>query len=266
VAQEELDRPDGFWLSPKGGLVAFEQVDESHIPAYRITHQGEEPGLSPGVDAAKPATADRGPGSDSYEPLGDTTVTFEEHRFPFSGAKNPAVKLGVVSTKNPAGDPTWFDLTSVFGTDDFYLAKVEWLALSGKEADASQLVVQLLDRRQLTVAVVLLDCGSGSVTPLHVEAAMDGGWINLNDSFRVLKQSSEEGTIEFLWASERDGYRHLYVLEASTTTGAGGEAKVVRRLTGPGEFIVDGVAAVDDEAKEGGERFVYYMGTSPGKW
>ena len=64
---------------------------------------------------------------------------------------------------------------------------------------------------------------------------------------------------------------------------AGPEAKVVQRLTGPGEFIVDEVVAVGDIPSSsssddgagagvdaagagGGAKVVYYMGTTPGKW
>ena len=104
INQEEFDRYDGFWLSPGGGRVAFEQVDDSHIPAYRITHQGEDPGLSAAFAAKQQAStsssssSSSASSSSSYELLGDTTVTFEETRFPFSGAKNPSVKLGVAPT------------------------------------------------------------------------------------------------------------------------------------------------------------------------
>src|SRR6267378_5392817 len=41
VAQEELDRLSGYWPSPRGNLVAFEQVDESNIPVFPIVHQAK---------------------------------------------------------------------------------------------------------------------------------------------------------------------------------------------------------------------------------
>src|ERR1700682_5604665 len=69
VAQEELDRFSGYWPSPRGDLVAFEQVDESHLPVFPIVHQ---------------ATA---------------ALEIEEHRYPFTGAENARVKLGVVSVE-----------------------------------------------------------------------------------------------------------------------------------------------------------------------
>ena len=40
-AQEEMDRYTGFWPSPAAsGLVAFEEVDERHIPLFQIMNQG----------------------------------------------------------------------------------------------------------------------------------------------------------------------------------------------------------------------------------
>ena len=66
VAQEELDRLSGYWPSPDGGRVAFAQVDERHIPIYPIVHQGKQP------------------------------LEIEEHRYPFAGAANARVKLGIV--------------------------------------------------------------------------------------------------------------------------------------------------------------------------
>ena len=35
-------RYEGYWLSPDSSLVAFEEVDESGIPEYRIMHQGSD--------------------------------------------------------------------------------------------------------------------------------------------------------------------------------------------------------------------------------
>eukprot|EP00438_Fugacium_kawagutii_P029515 Skav222741 [mRNA] locus=scaffold2390:508011:513470:- [translate_table: standard] len=32
VQQEELDRYEGFWISPDGAMVAYEEVTEAHIP------------------------------------------------------------------------------------------------------------------------------------------------------------------------------------------------------------------------------------------
>eukprot|EP00957_Ditylum_brightwellii_P178411 13589870-Ditylum_brightwellii.AAC.1 len=122
--------------------------------------------------------------------------------------------MGIQKTFPSDGDAEvmWLDLESIFGPD-FYLAKTEWLK------DNSAIVVQVLDRRQKNLALVMFDATTGARINLHLEQAMDEkSWVNLNDGFRVLEYSNntdEEKIIRFLWASEQDGYRHLYVREAN---------------------------------------------------
>jgi len=70
IAMEEMDRYRGFWWSPDSSGVAFAEVDEKFIPEFRINHSG------------KPKT---------------DSSTFEDHKYPFAGEKNPAVRLGFVS-------------------------------------------------------------------------------------------------------------------------------------------------------------------------
>jgi len=245
LAMEELSRPEGFWLSPNGQLLAFEQVDEAHIPPYRIVHQAAPGGLAPSLV----------PDMSSEDMVEATKVSHEEHRFCFAGTVNPKVKLGIQKTSSK-DDVLWLDMDSIFGPD-VYLAKVEWL----KDGDA--LVVQILDRRQKKLALVMFDAITGFKTNIHLEEAIDEkSWVNLHDSFRVLEYTSGE-KLRFLWASEGDGYRHLFVREANLSKSSKDsfDSKQLYRVTGPGEFIVDDVVGVDMDKK-----LVYYMGTTPGKW
>lgn len=89
--------------------------------------------------------------------------------------------------------------------------------------------------------------------------------MNLNGSFRPLPSAIDSKSLRFLWASERDDYRHLYILESSLATPDGGSSKsqatVVRRLTGPGEFIAEEVVGLDKE-----NDVIYYMGTEANRW
>jgi len=260
LAMEELDRADGFWLSPRGSRLAFEEVDESHIPPYRIVHQGEGRGLSPSI----------GVGDSQEEVEGGAKVMVEETRYPFAGARNPVVKFGVVDAGKEGSDVKWFDLTKVFG-DDFYLAKVEWLFDDDNDTDSNKLVLQILNRRQNQLALLLLDYTTGDTTTLHIEKALDDkSWVNLNSDFRPLPSKDANDFIEhddsfrFLWASERDGYSHLYILESSLSDGGAKNtsgATVVRRLTGPGEYICEEVVGVDTDKK-----YIYYMGTVANGW
>lgn len=122
AAQEEMGRSHGFWWSPDSRFIAFEEVDESHIPVYRILHQGKDE-------------------------TGDTAQ--EDHRYPFSGQANACVRLGVVRLED--GSTTWMDL----GADaDIYLARVGWLS-------AGTLWAQIENREQTELRLVIFDLSSG---------------------------------------------------------------------------------------------------------
>jgi len=207
VAQEELARLSGYWPSPKGDLVAFEQLDESHIPIYPIVHQGK------------------------------AALEIEEHRYPFAGAENARVKLGVVSVAS--GESTFIDL----GSEDGYLARVDW-------HPDGRLLVQWLSRdwTRLELLAVHLPprLGEGSVvaTPLLAENA--DPWINLHHDLHTI-----EATGEFIWSSERSGFRHLYLYAPDGT--------LIRQLTS-GDWLAEAIVKLDER---GGR--VYFVGwrTSP---
>jgi dipeptidyl-peptidase-4 len=92
VAQEEMDRSEGYWWAPDDSAIAFERYDEAKVPVTKRT-----------------------------ELFADHTDVIDQ-RYPAAGAPNVAVKLGLVS---PAGgQPRWIDL----GKDaDIYLTRVNWL-------------------------------------------------------------------------------------------------------------------------------------------
>mmetsp|Transcript_18917 Transcript_18917/g.44001 ORF Transcript_18917/g.44001 Transcript_18917/m.44001 type:complete len:857 (+) Transcript_18917:78-2648(+) len=177
LAQEELDRYEGFWMSSDGKLVAYEEVDERMIPQYRIMHQGSNE-------------------------VGDGAQ--EDHRYPFAGKGNPKVVFHVVASgggDDAAGpSPMTFDLTGPFG-EDFYLGRVNWMP------DGS-LIVQVLSRDQCSLAVLCLDVKTGGMKTLFTEKS--DVWINVHDMLMPIGKSGK-----FLWASERSGFRHLYTTDTS---------------------------------------------------
>ena len=42
IAQEEMERSEGFWWSDDSRFIAFTQVDESNVPIFRISHSGSD--------------------------------------------------------------------------------------------------------------------------------------------------------------------------------------------------------------------------------
>ena len=190
VAQEEMGRSHGFWWSPDGRHLAFTEVDETHIPVYRIVHQGSD---AVGAGAQ------------------------EDHRYPFAGAANAEVRLGVVGADG--GDPVWCDLPGEWE----YLARVDWLA-------PDVLTAQTENREQTELELHRIDPATGASTLLLREQS--GVWINLHDVLRPV------GDDRYLWASERLGFRHL---ELRTLDGSS-----IKALTS-GDWLVERVVAVGDD-------------------
>ena len=207
IAQEEIGRSHGLWWSPDSRRIAFAEVDEAHIPVYRIVHQGKDA-------------------------IGDGAQ--EDHRYPFAGRPNAKVRLGVISVDG--GQAAWMDLGA---DDDLYLARVDWLPDGG-------LTAQLENREQTTLDLVRFDPQTGERTRLFRETSEV--WINLHDLFKPLERGEHAGG--FIWASERTGYRHLYLYDQS--------GDLVRALT-QGEWMVDAVAGVDEESRQ-----VYFTATRDG--
>ncbi len=207
VAQEEMGRQDGWWWSPDSRFLAFEEVDETHIPAYRIVHQGKDA-------------------------LGGAAQ--EDHRYPFAGAANARVRLGVVP--RDGGVPVWMDLGNAE-----YLARVTWFP------DGS-LVAQLENREQTELRVVRFDPATGRGTTLLVETS--DVWINLDDSLRPLKKGTGDLVGAFLRTSEQTGFRHIEVRAA--------DGRLLRTLTS-GDWIVESVRGVDED-----RGIVWFSGTKDG--
>jgi dipeptidyl-peptidase-4 len=147
----------------------------------------------------------------------------EDHRYPFAGEANAKIRLGVVSVEG--GEPVWMDLGP---EEDIYLARVKWLP-------DGRLSAQIQNREQSRLDLIFFDPATGEGTPFLQETT--DVWINLHDVFRPLKEEREDGG-RYIWASERTGFRHLYLLD--------GEGNIIRPLTG-GDWLVDALSGVDEE-------------------
>ena len=202
IAQEEMDRLEGYWWSPDSKHLAFVRADSRHIPVYPIVHQGTE------------------------------QVSVEEHRYPFVGAPNAKVQLGIIAIDAQPEQVTWLDLGS---DEDIYLARVAW-------RPDGVLTALIQSRDQHTQRLVAFDSQSGKATSLIEEQGQP--WLNLHDDLRFLRSG------EFLWSSEKTGFQHLSLHDR--------DGHEIRTLT-EGEWIVTGEVAVDEE-----RRLVYFQGTKDG--
>ncbi len=154
---------------------------------------------------------------------------FEPQRYPKAGDPNADVRVGVA----PAGGgaTTWMGIGE---TRDSLLARVHWVP------DSRSLMVQRLNRIQNRLDLIEADVTTGKARVILREE--DPYWVNVGDYLHFLKNGAE-----FLWASERDGFRHLYRYSA--------EGKELARLTS-GDWEVTEVAGVDESAGD-----VFFLST-----
>jgi dipeptidyl-peptidase 4 len=131
-------------------------------------------------------------------------------QYPKAGTTNSAARVGVVSASG--GTPVWLDVPG--DPRNNYIARLEWAASS------NEVVLEHLNRLQNTLEVMLGDASSGRVHTVRTER--DSAWVDVVDDLRWI-----DGGKSFTWVSERDGWRHLYVVSRDG-------AKV--RLVTPGPF------------------------------
>jgi len=175
------------------------------------------------------------PVTQRFEITADNVATFEQ-RYPAAGAANARVTLGVAELAS--GTARWLDL----GADDHYLARVDWLP------DGRTLAVQRQSRDQRRLDLLFVDVASGTATTILSETS--DTWVELHDELTFLKKSPE-----FIWASMRDGWQHLYLYAM--------DGRLIRRLTA-GNWCVDdfrgrAIKWVDEEG-----RLLYFTATRDG--
>ena len=160
-------------------------------------------------------------------------ATFAQ-RYPAAGGANVAVRLGVVALRG--GAVTWIDL----GADtDIYLARVNWLP------DGKTLAIQRQSRDQRRLDLLFADIATGKTRVVLSETS--NSWIDLNDELTFLKNGRE-----FIWASARDGFQHLYLYDY--------DGHVVRRLTA-GDWNVDDFRSRAIKGVDETNRLIYFTAT-----
>ncbi len=161
--------------------------------------------------------------------------------YPKAGEPPSSVRIGVVDVTD--GKTTWMKIPG--DPRQHYLTRVEWAA------NATELIVQQLNRGQNESKLWICNVSNGESNLIFSETEnawidivaswdqdyVDGGWDWLNNGK------------EFLWPSEKDGWRHLYKISRD------GKKETLVTI---GDFDVMDIAGVDDK---GG--YVYYF-ASPG--
>lgn len=156
------------------------------------------------------------------------SIKMISQRYPSAGTNNVLIKLAVVDLASK--QKQWVDLGQ---EQDIYLARVNWLQ------DSKNLSYQIQDRSQQHLALKVFNIQTTKQRTLHEENS--NTWINLNEDLHFLNDQQH-----FIWASEKDGYKHLYLHNNN--------GQLVRQLT-KGKWVVDKLEAIDQT-----NNMVYFTG------
>ena len=165
-----------------------------------------------------------------FEIYADTVKTVRQ-RYPAAGSNNTLVELKAIELATQKVTNLPLDLGQ-----RAYLARVDWFPSS------QHLAVHRQSRDQKRLELLKIDVRTGERQTLLSETS--DTWINLSDNIAFVPTRRA-----FVWASERTGFRHLYLYSES--------GEMLRPLTA-GEWVVtDDVRAANIDARRG---IVFFTG------
>jgi len=207
--EEEFFCRDGFRWSPDGKQIAFWQIDARATKDYLMVNN-----------------------TDSIYPF---VVPVE---YPVSGELPSPYKIGVIALNGLK--ITWMNIPTdpQLGS---YVPRMEWAA------NSKELIVQHLNRRQNETNLLLCNSSSGESRSIYHE--QDSAWIDILPAWDADYTWGGwdwlNGGKDFLWASESDGWRHLYRISR--------DGKKQALLT-KGNYDVMDIVSVDEKSG-----FLYFM-------
>jgi len=157
----------------------------------------------------------------------------EMMHYPKAGDSNPIVKLGVARVQNKPAT-IWMDTGE---NTDMYIPRVYWVP------GERQLAFMRLDRAQEHLDFLIANTRNGNSKIVLQEE--DPHWINITGDVQFLKRRNQ-----FIWESERTGYRHLYLYNTDGT--------LQHQLTA-GDWMVTDLTGVNE--KDG---WIYFVATKDG--
>ncbi|WP_025764096.1 S9 family peptidase [Dyadobacter tibetensis] len=171
VYEEEFDCRDGFRWSDDSKEIAYWQLDARKIRNFLMINNT------------------------------DSIYSFNiPVEYPKVGETPSPYRIGVVSAEG--GNTSWMDIPG--DPQNTYLPRMEW---SGKP---DELVVQQLNRKQNRSDLMYVNTKTGKAKTFYSET--DEAWIDIKSRWDNDPVGWDwiAGGKEFLWVSEKDGWRHTY--------------------------------------------------------
>ncbi|MGD0341932.1 MAG: DPP IV N-terminal domain-containing protein [Bacteroidales bacterium] len=199
---ERQSRYAAFWWSPDGSKIAYVRTDETNVPVFTLNRLDEPDGIH---------------------------GTLEVVPYPKAGDSNPKVKMGIADIAS--GKTTWVK-TDYFV--DQYIAWPFWTP------DSKKLAVQVLNRDQNDLQILLADPSSGDFTKIFEET--NKTWLEIHEDIYVMKNNTG-----FIIRCLKNGWENLSY--------QGWDGRQIAQLTNL-DFRVNSIDRVDEDMK-----LVYFSAT-----
>jgi dipeptidyl-peptidase-4 len=171
--EEEFDCRDGFRWSPDSKSIAYWQLDARKIRNFLMIN--------------------------TTDSIYSYNVPVE---YPKVGQTPSPYKIGVVSVQS--GITKWMSIPG--DPQNTYVPRMEWAGPS----NSSELVIQRLNRQQNESILFYVNVEKGNSTAFYTEK--DDAWIDIKSRWEDTPEGWDwiNGGKEFIWISEKDGWRHAY--------------------------------------------------------
>jgi dipeptidyl-peptidase 4 len=209
VYEEEFSCRDGFRWSPDSRAIAYWQINDSSTRDYYMLN--------------------------TTDSVYSRVIPVE---YPVAGQMPSPFRIGVVQIKDI--QTRWMKIPTDLKNGS-YLPRMEWAA------NNQELIVQRLNRSQNESDVILCNTTTGDSRSVYKEK--DNAWIDVisrgDDEFDAGGWDWLKNGSDFLWISEKDGWRHVYRISRD------GKKEV---LVTPGNFDVMKVSLLDEK-----NNLLYFM-------
>lgn len=156
--------------------------------------------------------------------------------YPKVGQPPSKVRIGVVNADG--GKTTWMNIPG--DPQQHYLPRMEWMK------DHKSLIVQQLNRKQNESKIFVCSATKGTAQNLYRET--DKAWIDIKSRWNDDDPRGWEWINDgkyFLWVSEKDGWRHIYRVNAD------GKNEI---LLTQGDYDIETLSAIDEK-----NNYVYFI-------
>lgn len=177
VYEEEFFCRDGFRWSPDGKTIAYWQIDANQIRDYYMLN--------------------------TTDSVYSRVVPVE---YPKVGEPPSPARVGVVDVAT--AKTTWLDVPG--DPAQHYIIRMEWSA-------PNEIILQQLNRKQDESKIMLCNATTGKTKTIYSES--DSAWVATLNEWRNEVKGWDwiSSGKEFVWFSEKDGWRHLYSISHDGT-------------------------------------------------